>query len=84
MDDFYRRHLNRIANSDEARGLMQMISVAVDAYSDYFARYGVTAIIELKRPINPSDNPSRIGLFADWRTARHKLRVAVDEDPEAD
>jgi hypothetical protein len=46
MDDFYRRHLNRIANSDEARGLMQMISVAVDAYSDYFARYGVTAIIE--------------------------------------
>ena len=81
MDDgLYRRHINRIANTDEARSLMQLIGVAVEAYATFWASFGVTVNIELKHPTKPSDNPSTIRLFADWPTAKHKLHVAVIDD----
>lgn len=76
--DLYRQHLNRIANTGEARKLMQLVAVAVDAYADYFASFGVNTIIELRRPTAPSDNPNAVTLFADWDTARHRLGVSVD------
>ena len=62
------------------RAMQVQLSSAVEAYATFWASFGVTTIIELRHPSQPADSPASIRLFADWPTAKRKLRVAVVDE----
>ena len=58
LEDLYRRRIERIDNTPEARLLRYEIAMAVDAYASYLERHGLTVHISLgqntSHPIIPT------------------------------
>jgi hypothetical protein len=69
--DLYERRVQRIANSDEAKLLSQLVCVAVDDFARYFERCGLAVNISFERTTAPAGDPDNVVVFTKWSALRH-------------